>query len=103
MLRSYDDWRCTPPEDDGPYYEPTPCPVCTGDPDAEPCGEDCAETMEAVRRARVIRGNYEAARRALHLAKVFSMEGGPHDARIPPCLEQVGHFRAYIATLRRAS
>lgn len=84
---------------------PMPCPICTGDSDAPPCGEECADLMARVTRARRIRGLYEASRRALTLAKsyAFSSPAGIYDTRVTSCLKQVWFYRADIADLRRSA
>lgn len=47
---TYDDWKATAPVSD--EDRPAPCPVCTGDHDAEPCSEECAELV-AMRRCKL--------------------------------------------------
>ncbi len=102
-FHGYDSWKSTDyAADDGPDYR-EPCPVCSGDADADPCSEECDEIMKSVRRDRVIKGNYEAAKRVLHLAKLYAVEGGPRDPRIGPCVAQIRMYRDYVALLRRAS
>lgn len=81
---------------------PPPCPVCTGDEDAEPCGEECAELVAKVRRQRLIRGLYEDAHRALKLAHEYRIGDFGSDARIKAILRRVYFIRQDIAELRRA-
>lgn len=80
---------------------PPPCPVCTGEGD-EPCGEECAELVERCARERKIRGYYEAARRALRLAREYRIGDTTSDFRIRAILRQVYHYRMDIAALRAA-
>lgn len=111
MLNNYDSWKTRAPEDDGINYE-TPCPICTGDNDAPPCGEDCDRLMRRVRNERKIRGLYQACRTALTLAKCYrdtrSLPPGLRvaslpalDSRIVGCLQQIQIYRADIADLRK--
>ncbi len=50
---SYDDWKLATPQGSEHDDHAAPCPVCTGDLDAEPCSEACEEdvTNAAVDRA----------------------------------------------------
>ncbi len=98
---SYDDWKCSPPEDD---EEPrTPCCVCTGDEHAEPCSEDCADLVRRVKAERIVRRLYKAARRSLSLARLYQAQIYPEtrDIRIDCCLQRVDELREDIATWRR--
>jgi hypothetical protein len=99
---SYDNWKTTAPEDDGPNYE-TPCPVCTGDRNALPCGEDCDRIVKKALAKRRIAGLYETAKRALHLAKMYRELMYPQkdtDRRIDECLQRVDECRADIKAWR---
>lgn len=84
-------------------YLPPPCPVCTGEEDAEPCGEDCARIVERCRRERLIRGLYEEARRALRLAREYRIGDATSDFRQRQILRRVYLLRCDIADLRRAA
>jgi hypothetical protein len=99
---NYDSWKTTAPEDDGVYYEPTPCPVCTGDRDAEPCGEDCHVIVRKALAGRRIKGLYETAQRAMKLAKTYRASSAVEekDRRIDECLQRVDECREDIKVWR---
>ncbi len=96
---SYDSWKENAPEDDDARVR-DPCPVCTGDMTAEPCGEDCDEIMKRSTRPAAIRGLYSAAFRAIFIAKLYRREGHANDSRIDECVAKVRDYRASIRALR---
>lgn len=83
---------------------PVPCPVCTGSPDASPCGEDCDAIYQRCVREERIREIYAFARAALRLAALYRLEalinGATSDHRIRACVEQVQTYRASIRQWR---
>lgn len=83
---------------------PVPCPVCTGDESAPPCGEDCAALIARCARERRIRGIYVAARRAIAWAKVYRFASfeGVQDQRVQRVIQQVHFYREDIRALRAA-
>lgn len=81
---------------------PPPCPVCTGEEDAEPCGEDCEAIFLRCKREKQIRGLYEAAWKALEFARVYNATLGPQDYRVKAVLRTVYLYRQDIAELRAA-
>ncbi len=97
---NYDSWKASVPEDRETL--PAPCPVCTGDGEAMPCGEECAELIAQCERQRRIRGIYVAAKRALKFARTYYELVGPNDYRVKSVLKQVHDYRVDIATLRAA-
>lgn len=87
--------------------EPSPpCPLCTGDKEAEPCGEECASIIAKCVREQRIRGYYMAAKSALILARAYEAEWvrglSPIDidARVKACVNQVHAYRLSIRNLR---
>lgn len=98
---SYDTWKASSPEDT--EHPPPPCCVCTGDPHAPPCGEDCAHLIERCARERQIKGIYLAARRALAFAKAYRFVSDLEDPRVKRILQQVYFYRVDIARLRAAN
>lgn len=84
------------------HEPPAPCPVCTGDMYAEPCGEECAGLIARCEREKRIRGLYEAARRALRLAREYRIGDATSDFRVRAIARQVYHYRMDIAALRAA-
>ena len=99
MFKTYDEWRASAPEDDS-EQERQPCPVCTGDRDADPCSEDCDAIMKRATRRAAIQGLYNAAFRALLMAKLYRREGHANDHRITDCVAKVRVYRASIRALR---
>jgi hypothetical protein len=95
---AYDCWKTRAPEDDG--AAPVPCPICTGDRDAEPCSEECDELILRAKTVRMVRHSYDAVREALRLARTYLVEGGNADHRYRACLDQIGAYRRFIRTLR---
>ncbi len=96
---SYDAWKEAPPALD--EAEPQPCPVCTGDDEAQPCTEDCAVLMRMTAIERGIKGLYQRCRTALHLVRVYRDETWPDaDTRIEECLQTVRTYRNSIRILR---
>lgn len=96
---SYDDWKEAPPSVD--ETEPDPCPVCTGDEYADPCGEDCATVMRLAQFERGVKALYQRCRTALFLARVYREESSPDkDERIEECMATVRTYRKSIACLR---
>jgi hypothetical protein len=83
------------------YECPSPCPVCTGEGE-EPCGEDCDRIYRRCQRERQIRGLYESARRALHLAREYRIGDATSDSRIKAIVRRVYLIRQDIADLRAA-
>ncbi len=105
-MASYDDWKQACPEDDG--VAPVDCVICTGHPYAPPCGEECGELFESVKRERkrrdTIRRLYAAARTAIGFAKMYRKEDGSVESwRARKCEYQVRLYREDIKDLRRAS
>lgn len=95
---SFDDWKTTAPEDDGPI--PGDCPVCDGG-DGAPCSEACDELVARSKARQAIRGAYEAAYIALSLARSYEAEGDSvREPRIRAVLDQVGAYRRFIRSLR---
>lgn len=82
---------------------PVPCPVCTGDADAEPCGEDCDAIIRACERKIRIKGLYIAAHSAMRWAKGYARRSRDafDDNRVLAILDQVRGYRRQIATLRQ--
>jgi predicted nucleic acid-binding Zn ribbon protein len=79
----------------------TPCPVCTGDEDAEPCSEECDALVQSVRQANRIKRVYAAARRALIMAHVYREESKDNaDPRTVACIERVNAYRTSIRLMR---
>lgn len=97
---SYDSWKTSPPEEDGD--EPVPCPVCTGDESAMPCGEDCANLIATITRRNHIRGYYVTAHRAVDWARLYRQRSGGHDHRADECMQRVRFCRDAIRALRGA-
>lgn len=81
---------------------PVPCPVCTGDEHAPPCGEECDALIKRCHRERVIRGHYQDARRALRFARRYYTEGGPREGRLAAVMHRIQCLRVDIAALRSA-
>lgn len=80
-----------------------PCPVCTGDMTAEPCGESCDELMAEEARRRRVKGLYIACSRALAWARAYERAGTTFgDARILAIADQVQMYRKEIAAIRAA-
>lgn len=79
-----------------------PCPVCTGDDSAPPCGEDCAHIVKLAAAKRNIRGLYAACWHALRFARVYYSIHGAEDYRVTAVIRQVRHNRVDIAALRAA-
>jgi predicted nucleic acid-binding Zn ribbon protein len=80
---------------------PVPCPVCTGDMTAGPCGEECDELMAEVARARRFKGLYLACSRAVKWARAYAKVGTTFgDARILAIFDQVQQYRREIAAIR---
>lgn len=81
-----------------------PCPVCTGDEDAEPCGEACAALVARAERFRRVRGLYAQARTALAYARLYRAEerhaGGDRER---DCLRQVQALRVSIRNEREVA
>ena len=100
MSPMYDSWKASVPEDRETL--PAPCPVCTGDGEAMPCGEDCARLIAECERQRRIRGIYLAAKRALKFARTYYELCGRDDYRVKSVVKQVYFFRQDIAVLRSA-
>lgn len=86
---------------DAGHYE-TPCPVCTGDENAQPCSEDCDRLVTLCRNERRIKGLRQAIRISMTLARLYVSESGCIDQRARGCIEQVHAYRASIAALRAA-
>ncbi len=85
------------------HEPPLPCPVCTGDEDALPCGEDCDRIYQRSIRERGIRGLYQRCRTALGLARIYRKENaGSDDHRVVECLKTVRVYRNSIRHLRAA-
>lgn len=104
MVSTYDSWKTTAPE--AGEDAPIPCPVCTGDSDAPPCGEECDALVKRCARERRIRGLYKAARNALSLARRYrftEFSAGQFDHRVHSILNQVHDYRQEIYELRRAA
>lgn len=80
--------------------DPTPCPVCTGDEDATPCTEDCANLMRLTAIERGIKGLYQRCRTALFLARIYRGEGWDGLGRMVECLTTVRTYRVSISILR---
>jgi hypothetical protein len=80
-----------------------PCPICTGDNEAEPCSEECAALVERVRRERLIESCRLAAKLVIKVAKSYQREGFPDDHRIAACIGRVQYYRGRIRELRRAA
>jgi predicted nucleic acid-binding Zn ribbon protein len=81
---------------------PVPCPVCTGDMTADPCGEECDELMAESARRRRIQGLYIACSRALEWARAYAKAGTTFgDARILAIADQVQQYRREIASIRK--
>jgi hypothetical protein len=99
LNNTYDSWKTIEPEDTTLANEP-PCPVCTGDEDAQPCGEDCDRIVRRVRLERGIQGLYNAAFSALFMAKVYRREGGNSDRRMVKAVYAAQAYRASIKCLR---
>lgn len=77
------------------------CPVCTGDEDADPCGEDCERIMIRAARARQITRLFAAARKALYNARQYRLEGdGRSSRRVRDCIDIVAHYRREIRICR---
>jgi hypothetical protein len=81
---------------------PVPCPVCTGDQTAEPCGEECDAIVKRVARRVRIKGYYMAARSAMRWAKGYARRSRDNfdDAQVLAILDQIRSYRRAIATLR---
>lgn len=84
-----------------------PCPVCTGDRDAEPCSEECECIVAQAKRDRDIQGYRFAHRQAVKMALRYRDEnrldglfGG--DRRIRKCLRMAATYRALVNALRAA-
>lgn len=98
---SYDDWKTSAPEqDDEP---PTPCPICTGHEDAEPCSEDCAMLCAEVRLERVAKRYEEARRTCVELALKYRTEFPAPDHRVQECLARAREYRYLARQLRGAA
>ena len=97
---SYDSWKESVPEERETL--PAPCPICTGDGEAMPCGEDCARLIAECARQRQIRGIYQAAKRALRYARSYYSINGSADYRVTGSVKQVYFWRQDIAALRSA-
>lgn len=78
------------------------CPVCTGYPNAEPCGEECAETFERVRRERQIDSCRHAIKLIERMVEAYEREGFDGDTRISVCRERVRYYEGQIAKLEAA-
>ncbi len=79
------------------------CCVCSGHPDAPPCGEECSAIAERCRRERQIDACRGAAKLIVKMAKAYRREGFPDDVRIRVCLERIQFYRGQIAKLRSAA
>ncbi len=88
---------------DDQEIHPEPCPVCTGDEDAQPCTEECANLMRRVAIERGVRGLYQRCRTALGLVRVYREEGATHDdERVMECMTTVKVYRNSIRWMRVA-
>lgn len=98
-----DAWKTDAPElDDEPAQA---CPVCTNDPEANPCSEACESIMTLVADRRTITGKYEQARAALRLARLYQFEDGVtgrKSRRAAEVLHKVANLREDIRELRSA-
>lgn len=97
---SYDDWKCTAPEEDDPFA--VFCCVCTGHADAPPCSEECDDILQRARREREIDSCKVAIRLVLRIAKAYRNEGFERDERIGVCIGRVRYYRGRIRELRAA-
>lgn len=88
--------------DRGGDPSPPDCPICTGAADADPCGEDCAETFARCEREKQIRGHYMDAWRALQLARQYREGDATSDFRVKAIMRRVYLIRVDISELRRA-
>jgi len=80
-----------------------PCPVCTGDEDAEPCGEECDALFQQARRVRAIRALYNRCFQAVGLARTYQHERAVFrdaDERVTECMKTVRIYRTSIRCLR---
>lgn len=84
--------------DDGVF--PQPCPICTGHAEAVPCSDECDELVLRNKTLGMVKGAYEAAWKALFLARLYLAEGGNTDARYRACLDQAGAYRRFVRLLR---
>ncbi len=81
---------------------PTPCPVCTGDRNADPCSEGCDLIARKVALLQLERGLYEQARKALRFARLYRglAKCVGFDHRAVACLVQVRRIRNAIRVAR---
>ena len=94
---SYDAWKTTAPESDDDVCGE--CSVCYGG-EGEPCSEECAQIVFRAARVRMQRGWYEAARKALKLARRYRQEDGPGKRRERECVLQARVYRDSIRVAR---
>jgi hypothetical protein len=94
----YDNWKATNPSEQSD--EPSvPCPICTGDEEAEACSEECHTLIERCRRERMIERLYKASHKAIRFAKQYKLANYP-EFHLHACVVQVNANRAVIRRLR---
>jgi predicted nucleic acid-binding Zn ribbon protein len=79
---------------------PPPCPVCTGDEDAEPCGEECAELIAKVERKNALAGLRVSLQRVMWWARTYYDAAGKADRRVLDCLARARFYRNQRSALR---
>lgn len=77
-----------------------PCPVCTGDEEAEACSEDCARIVFRAAGVRQIARLYRFCFLAMRLARRYRAEEGRAGLRERAALEQIRAYRNEIRVLR---
>jgi hypothetical protein len=99
---SYDVWKSSAP-DDSIDLQPLPCPVCSGDMDAEPCGEDCEAIIDKAQRRNHLAAIKVSIGRVMFWARTYYDTRGKDDRSFTDCMARVRFLRDQQAALRNGT